>query len=701
MLELLSPAGSPEAVRAAVQNGANAVYMGFGAFNARRRAKNFTGEEFAQAVEYCHVRDVKVYLTLNTLLTDRELEQAGELIGNADRMGVDAVLVQDLGVLRLARQLAPELPLHASTQMTIHNLDGAELAASLGLTRVVLARELSRKQIAYITRRAPVETEVFVHGAHCMCYSGQCAMSALIGGRSGNRGACAQPCRMSYGWNGRADGFPLSLKDMSLAGHLRELEDMGVACVKIEGRMKRPEYVAVVTDIYARAIRERREPTAEELERLRAAFSRQGFTDGYYMGRKGPEMFGVRQDGEREPAALLGEARASYAGREKALVPVRLSAVFRRGEPARVTAGDKAGRTFTAEGESPQAALRRETTPEEIQRQLEKTGGTPYFCASVQAQAEPGLFLPAAQVNDLRRRALDGLTVLRGMPERRRAGEAEALPPVQNRKEPPKLIISALRAEQLTEELVRLGAERLCLPLTEAAEHPEAVARLMGSGSTLAVQLPRVISDGEREDTLRKLEAVRSLGIREALANNLGQLPLLRSLDFVIRGDLGLNVTNSGTLEALRELGLRSAAVSFELLLAQIRDMNKRIDTEIVVYGRLPLMITENCILKNRTGRCVCDRSNALTDQTGACFPVLREEGCRNVIYNSRVLFLADRAADYGLLGLWAARLSFTTETPEECLRVVRRYLGREDRLPGEYTRGLYYRGLDKGGAVE
>ena len=263
MLELLAPAGSMEAVAAAVQNGADSVYLGYGDFNARRNAKNFTPEEAAAAVSYCHLRGARVHLTLNTLLTDRELARAAEQAAHASRIGVDAVIVQDLGVARMLRQVAPDLPLHASTQMTVHSLDGVKACADLGFTRVVLGRELSRDQIAYICQHSPVEIEVFGHGALCMCWSGQCFLSSVIGGRSGNRGLCAQPCRLQYGWSGRADGYPLSLKDLSMARHLKELSDMGVACLKLEGRMKRPEYVAIVTGIYSRAIREGRDPGPE------------------------------------------------------------------------------------------------------------------------------------------------------------------------------------------------------------------------------------------------------------------------------------------------------------------------------------------------------------------------------------------------------------------------------------------------------
>ena len=235
MLELLAPAGSMEAVTAAVQNGADAVYFGYGDFNARRNATNFSEEEAAAAVSYCHLRGCKVHLTLNTLLTDRELPGAAEVAAHASRIGVDAVIVQDLGVLRMLRQTVPDLPLHGSTQMTVHSLDGVKQCADLGISRVVLSRELNRDQIAYICQNSPIESEVFGHGALCMCYSGQCYFSSVIGGRSGNRGLCAQPCRLKYGWNGRADEYPLSLKDMSLVSHRKELQDMGVACLKLEG----------------------------------------------------------------------------------------------------------------------------------------------------------------------------------------------------------------------------------------------------------------------------------------------------------------------------------------------------------------------------------------------------------------------------------------------------------------------------------
>ena len=334
-MELLAPAGSMEALRAAVCNGADAVYLGADTFNARINARNFSAADLQEAVVYCHVRGVKVHLTLNTLVLDREMPRAAELIRLAASCGVDAFIVQDLGVVSLCRQLAPDVPIHASTQMSIHSLEGVMEAAALGCSRVVLARELPAEEIAHICKKSPVEIEVFVHGALCMCYSGQCYLSSVIGRRSGNRGQCAQPCRLPYGY-GRFEStrYPLSLKDNCLAGELDELRRMGVASIKIEGRMKRPEYVAIVTRAY-RTVLNGGKLTPSDLQELETAFSRQGFTDGYFRGQTSSDMFGRRQEGE-DTADLFASARATYEQGEPQRIGVRFYAMIRRGEPAQL-----------------------------------------------------------------------------------------------------------------------------------------------------------------------------------------------------------------------------------------------------------------------------------------------------------------------------------------------------------------------------
>ena len=414
MMELLSPAGGFDSLVAAVQTGADAVYMGFGAFNARRSAKNFTDEEFASAVAYCHLRGVRVFLTLNTLLTDRELAQAADALKKACAMGVDAILVQDWGLLTLAREIVPDVPLHASTQMSLFTLGGANEAAALGMERVVLARELSRDEVREICAGCPAEIEIFVHGALCMCYSGQCEMSAVVGERSGNRGACAQPCRLPYGVDGPCrGGHPLSLKDANLSAYLAEMDEIGVDCLKLEGRMKRPEYVAVVTGIYRRLMDEKRRPTAEESRRLEQAFSRSGFTDGYWLDKKGPQMFGIRPENAPEPKELFTEVREQYEnGRENRRIPVSLAIRVQAGKPVSLAVGCQSNNGLMnvwAQGPVPETARSRALTAEELRERLSKTGGTVFTVEQFRAELDDGLMLPASVINGLRRDALEEL----------------------------------------------------------------------------------------------------------------------------------------------------------------------------------------------------------------------------------------------------------------------------------------------------
>ncbi len=693
MLELLSPAGSMEALTAAVQNGADAVYLGFGDFNARRNAKNFTEADFASAVSYCHLRGVKVYLTLNTLLTDRELPPAAQLAKRASLLGADAVLVQDLGVLRAVRQAAPDLPVHASTQMTVHNLDGVKLCADLGMTRAVLSRELPAGEIEYICTHAPIEIEVFGHGALCMCYSGQCFFSAVVGERSGNRGLCAQPCRMKYGWGGRPDGYPLSLKDACLAGHIRQLRKLGVTCLKLEGRMKRPEYVAVITRIYSTLIKEDRMPTPQELNALEEAFSRQGFTQGYFEDKTGPHMFGTREEKTPEPKELFAQARQTYQNQENPLVDVRFYAMIRPQEPVRVGVEDDQGRVVTASGEPPQEAQTLPITSQQVEKQLSRTGGTPYRCLGVKALVEPGLNVPLSTLNALRRQVLEELSVQRQRLPAVKTGEYKPGARYENPTEPPALTVSVRKAGQVSADLLRQAPAILYIPAAELAAHPECLKN-RSRETALGVLLPRIAWDREKKELAQQLERARELGATEALLGDLGMMAQTRSLEFNLHADFGLPVFNAQALKELKRLGFQSATASFELKLAQLRDMSKALPVEAIVYGRLPLMITENCIIKNRTGQCVCEGENILTDRKGERFPVVKAPGCRNEILNSKKLFLADKP-DWKRVGLTYARLFFTTENPWECAQALERYRGESQWAPAEFTRGLYYRGVE------
>ncbi len=680
---------------AAVQCGADAVYMGVGSFNARRSAKNFTLEDFAAAVRYCHLRGVKVYLTLNTLLSDRELDAAAQLLRHASKAGADAVLIQDWGVFQLARQVAPDLPVHASTQMSLFSLGGANRAAALGMERVVLARELSREDIRTICQSCPAEIEVFAHGALCMCYSGQCAMSALIGERSGNRGRCAQPCRLPYGVNQPARGNrPLSLKDANLSAYLQEMEEMGVACLKLEGRMKRPEYVAVVTGIYRRILDEKRRPAKEEQQQLTDAFSRSGFTDWYYLGKKGAGMFGSRPEKAAEPKELFAAARAAYEKEDLRTVDVAMRCTVHRDTPAVLTVQasymDGKIAIATAKGAVPEAARNRALTAEELKTRLAKTGGTVFIPREIHIELDEGLMLSASAINALRREALAGLqeALESQLGARRRSLDAAPLPAAPAPTGHMGFTCSIARPEQLTEALVACGPELIYLPL-ELLPFVDLTA--YHDRTRFCAVLPRIFRT--KDEAKFRAILTETPGLSAVAVSNLGHLPMVEGLPLEIRGDYGMNVFNSRALLCLKEQGLQSATVSFELRQAQIRDLKKYLPCEAIVYGRLPLMITENCVIKN-DGACRCQEENYLSDRTGAHFPVLPAYGHRSEIQNSRVLFLADKP-EYHACGLRWGRLRFTTESPEECVRIFRRYRGENDLTPDEYTRGLFYRGVE------
>ncbi len=697
--ELLAPAGSMDAVRAAVQNGAGAVYLGFGTFNARRGAKNFTAEEMRQALAYCRLRGVKTNVTVNTLVSDREMPALLNDVRLLLEAGADALIVQDLGAARCIRQAFPDAVLHASTQMTIHSLEGALAAKRLGFSRVVLSRELPLEAIRHITRHAGVETEVFVHGALCMCYSGQCELSAVIGRRSGNRGLCAQPCRLPYGGK---NNYPMSLKDLCLLPRLRALCEAGVSSLKIEGRMKRPEYVAIVTRIYAAVLREGRAPTREELDTLEKVFSRDGFTQGYLDDAPGPAMFGVRsKTPERQLKPLYDEAARSYAaGQERACVPVSLSFTAQEGHPMTLQAGDGTHRVTVA-GDCPAHANSRAATADDVHKALSKTGGTVFGTPDITVQMDDGLYLAARSLNELRRQALDALAQARlSVPPLRE------MPLPADRPSTASAGFSGFTAqvrtmEQLTDALAELPLRTIYVPLGELVRAERRVTQLIERGCAIVPVLPRIVWDREQEAVLRQLKTCRAYGCTAALCGNLGQLAPVQQLGMEAWGDFGLNAFGSAALDALCDLGVRRQTLSFELRLPQIRDLRKPMETELIVCGRLPLMLTENCMIAGSTGGCRRDGTGRcahgayyLTDRRGARFPVFREEHCRSSLYNSQPLYLEE--SEYRQTGVTYARLLFTDETPQQAAQTARAVLhGQTPAFGGPVTRGLYRRGVE------
>ncbi len=692
MLELLAPAGSMEALRAAVQNGANAVYLGCGQFNARQSAKNFTPQALTEAVKYCHIRGVAVHLTLNTLVSDKELDEAAALIRHAAIAGVDAFIVQDLGIIQLCKEIAPNVPLHGSTQMTVHSLPGVQFCAKLGMSRVVLSRELSRDEIRYICANSPIEIEVFGHGALCMSYSGQCYLSAAIGGRSGNRGRCAQPCRQSYGYNRWENKYPLSLKDNCTVQYVKDLEDMGVASLKLEGRMKRAEYVAAVTGVYREAIDTGR-VTRPMAEQLSTAFNRQGFTD-YYSGKTGPHMFGIREDAATDEQ-WNKQMRQTYETVENPIVPVEFQMIVHTGQTAlKVIDGD--GRSCTLTGPAPERARTMELTHDALASRLSKTGGTPYYCTRVRSDIAPGLTLSAATINAMRRDALNLLTAQRARRENPVLARPSKIPHYKGARIAPAMTVQVTTREQITSQLLQTDIAVLYVPLHILCQDT-AFCQSLTNKLTVCAVLPRVVHDGELSKLQQDLLRVKSAGVREALVGNLGLVLPVRECGLRVRGDFGLNLYNSAAVNSARDLQLRSACLSFEMTLPQIRDVSKAVPCELLIYGRLPLMLTENCLIRGKTGACTCNTAPAkLTDKTGAEFPIIKDgSACRSVLLNGKKLYWLDRQNDLARLGLWATRLYFTTENPKEVDRILSACRNNTPFDPGACTRGLYLRGIE------
>jgi Collagenase and related proteases len=681
-MEILAPAGSPESLTAAVRAGADAVYLGGRSFSARASAKNFSGEDLKGAVRYCHARGVKVYLAVNTLLLEHELPAALEFIRFACTLPVDAVLVQDAGLLWLLRQCAPGLRVHASTQMSIHTPLGAAALEAAGVKRVVLSRELSLKEIAEIHAATPVELEVFVHGALCMSVSGQCYFSSVLGSRSGNRGLCAQPCRLPFSVTG-GTGHDLSLKDLSMIGRIDELREAGVCSAKIEGRMKRPEYVAAA----ARACRLAAdgEPVPEDLlQNLHAVFSRSGFTTGYPDGKLGRDMFGVRSKDDVTGAtnAVLSDLRALYRS-ELQRVPVYFMLRIQNGEPVVLRAADGEGYTAQAAGEPPQAAVSRAIDAARCEEQLKKTGGTPFYAAGITCEIDDGLAVPVSTLNSLRRDALEQLETLRA--EREPVPFTPCALPVSGGHHAGKMKFRARFANTDLPENAK-QFELLYLPY-----HTDIniLMELKKSGYPVALEIPRGMF-GTESAVRARLTAVRQAGIRDVWAGNLGAVALGKELGFAVHGGFSLNITNSAALAWYLDFGLADTELSFELTLAQAAAVGGELPRGLLLYGRLPLMLTHNCPAANAGGCRACKGAPFLTDRKEIRFPVRCYGGCSEVL-NSVPLVLSDRLdevrnQDFGVL-------RFTTETREEAAAVIDRYLSGAPS-EGEFTRGLYYRGI-------
>lgn len=680
--EVLAPAGGAESLKAAVRCGADAVYFSGKTFNARRGAENFSDGELEEAVKYCHSRGVKAYIALNTLLSDSEFPAAVNIIERACAIGADALILQDLGLAGFVKETAPEMKLHASTQMSVQTRAGLEALREIGFSRAVLPRELSKTEIETLAKNAPLELEMFVHGALCMSVSGQCYMSAMLGSRSGNRGLCAGPCRLPFtAENGT--GFDLSLKDLSLIERLREIESLGICSFKIEGRMKRPEYVAAAVTACRKALDGAL--SGELAENLQAVFSRSGFTEGYYTGVRGKEMFGTRQKDDVTAAAPVLSNLARLYDNEKPLVPAELVFTCVYGEPVTLAASALGRNVFVSSGIIPQAAQNRPLSAETVEEQLKKCGGTQFFSDKIDIELDEGLNLPVSALNALRRQALEALN-----------SALEQVKPIKfsfpgNQKvklhTAGKTSLYARFADisQIPEELH--GIKRVFLPVsTDAADFK----KIIGRGLEAAAEIPRGIFGGSDRIT-QLLKKAKAAGVNIASAGTLDAMALVKREGFMVHAGLGSNIFNSHTLALLEEQGVFEATLSFELNLAQAAALYGTLPRGLIAYGKLPLMLTRNCPAENGSSCSDCKGTGELVDRLGIVFPLSCESGCTEVL-NSRPLYMADRRAE--MKNMDFLTLYFTTETKNECEAVMKAFV--EGNPPqGEFTRGLYYRGVE------
>ena len=686
-IEILAPVGSEEMLHAAVFSGADAVYLGFSGFNARTGAGNFDADSLKEAVRFCHARGVKVHVALNTTVYGGELASLCDAIRAVAASGADAVICQDLAVATLIGKIAPQLPRHGSTQMSVHTLQGALELKELGFTRVVLARELSLPEVEQITRHCGIETECFVHGALCMCVSGQCYLSAFLGGRSGNRGSCAGPCRLPFEANALPEGKPgrlhhLSLKDNSVIDKLDQLQAIGVASAKIEGRLRTPEYVAAAVS----ACLAGREGRAYDRDLLKNAFSRSGFTSGYLDGKIDGTMFGVRSEADAELTKKTLPALRELYRRERSQVPVRMKLEIEEGGE-KLTVTDADGNKAFAYGDFEPQPARTDPT-ESLKRSLAKTGGTPFAAENIEVEMDEGpWFVPGSTVNELRREALDALLkkreVLRPWPV-----QDVELEPLPQRTLPPHRTLRARfeRWDQVPEQALS-GVEYLILPIAQADRVPRE-----WRGKTL-LELPRVMFGKLEEDTARRVAATQDAGFAGYEVSNIAHLRLCRGLP--MSGGFGLNVTNQVAAQFYADNGLGSVLILPETKDSDISTIapthaGKPVPTGVLVYGHMPLMVTRACPLQNIHDCAHCDKTGVLTDRKAKKFPVRCGMGVRT-IYNPVPIYMGDKpgalTVDYGVA-------YFTLESREEAAAILDN-LRVHAPFEGDFTRGLYFKGTN------
>ncbi len=688
MPEILSPAGDFESVKSAVQMGANAIYLGGNDFSARQNAKNFDNDDLRSTVLYCHSRGVLVYLAINTLVFDYQLDTLKNSIKFACEIGIDAIIVQDLASYSIIKQCCNTMPVHASTQMAVHSVKGATLLKNMGFERVVLARELSFEQIKKITENVDIETEVFVHGALCMSVSGQCYISAMIGARSGNRGSCAGTCRLPFSSTKDNSHYDLSLKDLCLIDDVKALSSIGVTSIKIEGRMKRPEYVAVATKTYKNAL------MGEDYDTntLQAVFSRSGFTDGYLNSKKPNQMFGTRKKEDVTSAtnSLLKEIANSYK-KELIKIDVDFEITIKKDIEISLSAKDIDGNSVIVYGETPQIALNKPTDESLCEKSISKLGGTIFSLNKLVFNIDDGLMVPASSLNDLRRQAIELLT------EKREKITPKILSDNFN------FIFDNYNNVQENDKIARFytfdqidfdvlnNFKYFILPLNQINKNIDILSKHQ---SKLIIELPRLMIEHE-DDVIDNLKLLKNDGFKTILANNLAHIQIAKELDLIVFGGEFLNCTNSIAINEYANLPnqqMIAQTLSFETPITNAKKINSDIKKSIIVYGFLPLMLFKTCPMKNQSDCGSC--SKKLTDRHNKNLTLLCYDKKYTELLNCDVLYLADRMHEFNLIDYHI--FYFTTEDKKEIKTIIKDYELAKKITDNsrDFTRGLYYRGV-------
>ncbi len=687
--ELLAPVGSPEALLAAVRCGADAVYLGAGRFHARQHASPFDDAALRETIDYCHERGVAVHMTLNTLVREDEFEDALTDAKRAYAWGADALIVQDRGLAAAVREVCPSMTLHASTQLSCHTVAGVKALAAEGFDRVVLAREMTRDEIAACCATG-VEIETFVHGALCMSVSGQCFLSALLGGRSGNRGQCAQPCRLPFAVNAAPSETDrqLSLKDLSLFDRVRDLAEIGVTSLKIEGRMKRPEYVAAAVTV-CRAALDGRPVDQTLLDDLCAVFSRSGFTDGYYTGKRTVAMFGSRTKDDVLAAPAANKRLSNLYHKEIARIPVTATLNVAKDTPVTLLLDDG---THTVQmcGEPPRESGDAASPAERIETAVKQCGGTPFVVQAVEVLRESGVDVPLSAVKALRREAVEALLAARRTKAPRAVGAftPEAMPPYVRETAKPQLVVRLQNVSQWHEALCEY-ASLVTLPLLTSSETLAAITKKM----PVAVEVPRGIF-GSESRVIEALKTAKQCGVKAAVAHTVDAVALCRAAEIAVIGGYGLHTANDETLRVHVRKGLCAATLSFDPAVRQpYFGEEAPLPVGRVVYGHLPLMLLRNCPASARQGCKTCKQDRVLIDRKGKAFPLVCQNGCADVL-NVVPLCLTDQRAMWEKLSF--ETLYMTTESAERVAALTQlhsRVINGETIVPSDicpdgFTRG-------------